>query len=77
MATVTELDMFIGGAWRPSATGETSSALSPATGETIGSVALGDRDDARAAIAGARAAVQAIAALRAGSLEVAPLQSYL
>jgi carbamoyl-phosphate synthase large subunit len=28
-------------------------------------------------VAGARAAVQAIAALRAGSLEVAPLQSYL
>ena len=27
-------------------------------------------------VAGARAAVQAIAALRAGSLEVAPLQSY-
>jgi carbamoyl-phosphate synthase large subunit len=28
-------------------------------------------------VAGARAAVQAITALRAGSLEVAPLQSYL
>ena len=28
-------------------------------------------------VAGARAAVQAIAALRSGSLEVAPLQSYL
>ena len=28
-------------------------------------------------VAGARAAVQAIAALRAGNLEVAPLQSYL
>ena len=65
MATVTELDMFIGGAWRPSATGETSSALSPATGETIGSVALGDRDDARAAIAGARAAADGWARLTA------------
>jgi succinate-semialdehyde dehydrogenase/glutarate-semialdehyde dehydrogenase len=65
MATVTELDLFIGGAWRPSATGETSSALSPATGETIGSVALGDRDDARAAIAGARTAADGWARLTA------------
>ena len=65
MTTVTELDMFIGGAWRPSATGETSSASSPATGETIGSVALGDRDDARAAIAAARAAADGWARLTA------------
>ena len=60
MASVTELDMFIGGAWRPSATGETSSASSPATGETIGAVPLGDRDDARAAIAAAGEAADAL-----------------
>jgi acyl-CoA reductase-like NAD-dependent aldehyde dehydrogenase len=65
MTTVTELDMFIGGAWRPSATGETSSASSPATGETIGSVPLGDRDDARAAIAAARDAADGWARLTA------------
>ena len=65
MASVTELDMFIGGAWRPSATGETSSASSPATGETIGAVPLGDRDDARAAIAAAGEAADAWARLTA------------
>jgi succinate-semialdehyde dehydrogenase/glutarate-semialdehyde dehydrogenase len=65
MAAVTELDMFIGGAWRPSATGETSSASSPATGETIGAIPLGDRDDARAAIAAARGAADGWARLTA------------
>jgi acyl-CoA reductase-like NAD-dependent aldehyde dehydrogenase len=65
MAAVTELDMFIGGAWRPSATGETSSASSPATGETIGSVPLGDRADAQAAIAAARDAADGWARLTA------------
>jgi acyl-CoA reductase-like NAD-dependent aldehyde dehydrogenase len=65
MATMTELDMFIGGTWRQSATGETSSASSPATGETIGAVPLGDRDDARAAIAAAREAADGWARLTA------------
>src|ERR1700759_1302699 len=65
MTTVTELERSIGGAWRPSATGETSSASSPATGETIGAVPLGDRDDARAAIAAAREAADGWARLTA------------
>jgi acyl-CoA reductase-like NAD-dependent aldehyde dehydrogenase len=56
MTTVTELDMFIGGEWRPSISGETVTASSPATGETIGSVPEGDREDARLAIDRARAA---------------------
>jgi succinate-semialdehyde dehydrogenase/glutarate-semialdehyde dehydrogenase len=54
MVAGTELEMLIGGRWRPSLTGETTSASSPATGETIGAVPLGDREDARAAIAAAR-----------------------
>ena len=48
--------MFVGGAWRPSASGETFAATSPATGEVIGSIPQGDRSDAQAAVA---AAVQA------------------
>jgi acyl-CoA reductase-like NAD-dependent aldehyde dehydrogenase len=48
--------MFVGGAWRPSASGETFEATSPATGEVIGSIPQGDRSDAQAAVA---AAVQA------------------
>jgi succinate-semialdehyde dehydrogenase/glutarate-semialdehyde dehydrogenase len=56
MATVLELEMFVGGAWRTSLTGDTAPATSPATGETIGSVPQGDREDARAAISAARAA---------------------
>jgi acyl-CoA reductase-like NAD-dependent aldehyde dehydrogenase len=65
MAAVTEQEMFIGGAWRPSTTGETFSASSPATGETIGAIPQGDRDDARAAIAAARGAADGWARLTA------------
>jgi acyl-CoA reductase-like NAD-dependent aldehyde dehydrogenase len=56
MGTGTAQQMFVGGQWRPSASGETIEAISPATGETIGSTPQGDRDDARAAIAAARRA---------------------
>jgi acyl-CoA reductase-like NAD-dependent aldehyde dehydrogenase len=59
MPAVTEQEMFIGGAWTPSATGETYSTSSPATGETIGAIPQGDRDDARAGIAAARGAAEA------------------
>ena len=47
MATATAQQMFVDGAWQPSATGETFEATSPATGELIGTVPQGDRDDAR------------------------------
>jgi acyl-CoA reductase-like NAD-dependent aldehyde dehydrogenase len=57
--------MFFGGEWRPSATGETFSASSPGTGEQIGTVPEGDRDDARAAIDSARAAADGWARLTA------------
>src|SRR3954453_15365866 len=53
-ATLTRL--FIGGDWVEAATGEAAEATSPATGETLGPVAQGDRDDAKRAIDAARAA---------------------
>ena len=54
MTTGTAQQMFIGGDWQPSATGETFEATSPANGAVIGSVPQGDRDDARRAIEAAR-----------------------
>jgi acyl-CoA reductase-like NAD-dependent aldehyde dehydrogenase len=57
--------MFYGGQWHSSLSGETAPATSPATGETIGSVAQGDRDDARAAIAAAGGAAEAWSRLTA------------
>jgi len=65
VATATAQHMFIGGEWRPSASGETFEAASPATGEVIASVPRGDRDDARAAIAAAAQAADAWARLTA------------
>jgi len=50
--------MYIGGAWVDSDSGATMTATSPATGETIGSVPEGTRDDARRAIAAANAAAR-------------------
>ena len=49
-------EMFVDGSWGPSRSGETYEATSPATGEVIGTVAQGDREDAQRAIeaAGAR-----------------------
>jgi succinate-semialdehyde dehydrogenase/glutarate-semialdehyde dehydrogenase len=57
--------MFVAGEWRPAATGETFDATSPATGELIGSVPQGDRDDARRAIDAAREAADGWARLTA------------
>ena len=45
--------MFIGGAWTAAASGDTFTAVSPATGEAIAEVPNGSRDDARRAIAAA------------------------
>jgi succinate-semialdehyde dehydrogenase/glutarate-semialdehyde dehydrogenase len=45
--------MFVGGAWRPSASGETLEATSPATGDVIGAIPQGDRSDAQAAVSAA------------------------
>ena len=65
MATATVQHMFVSGDWRASASGETFDATSPATGELIGSVPQGDREDAGRAIASARAAADGWARLTA------------
>jgi succinate-semialdehyde dehydrogenase/glutarate-semialdehyde dehydrogenase len=48
--------LFIAGAWEEAPSGATIRATSPATGESIGEVAQGDREDARRAVAAAREA---------------------
>ncbi len=48
--------MFVAGEWRSAASGAEERATSPATGEDIGSIARGDREDARRAIDAAAAA---------------------
>src|SRR6476661_5912212 len=65
MATQTVQQMFVGGNWQPSASGETFDATSPATGELIATVPKGDRGDAQRAIEAARAATAAWARLTA------------
>jgi len=65
MAGDTAQEMFIGGKWVPSASGETFEAFSPATGELIAAVPQGDRDDARLAITAAREAADGWARLTA------------
>ena len=51
-------EMFVDGAWTGSLSGETFTADSPATGETIGEVPSGTRDDARLAIGAANRAAE-------------------
>jgi acyl-CoA reductase-like NAD-dependent aldehyde dehydrogenase len=65
MATQTVQEMFVGGDWRPSASGETFEATSPATGELIATVSQGDRADATGAIDAAREAADGWARLTA------------
>src|ERR687889_497175 len=65
MATTALTRLFIGGAWEEAGSGQTAEATSPATGESLGAVAQGDREDARRAIAAARAAFPAWAAATA------------
>ena len=55
MATTTMTRLFIGGAWEDGPE-EAVEATSPATGESLGLVAQGDRETAGRAIAAARAA---------------------
>jgi succinate-semialdehyde dehydrogenase/glutarate-semialdehyde dehydrogenase len=54
--------LFIDGEWRDAASGATVEATSPATGESLGPVAEGGREDARRAIAAANAAFPSWAA---------------
>jgi acyl-CoA reductase-like NAD-dependent aldehyde dehydrogenase len=55
---VTDAAMFVDGEWTGSRSGETFTADSPATGETIARVPRGDRDDARRAIEAAGRAAE-------------------
>jgi len=65
MATSTVQEMFFGGRWQPSASGETFEATSPATGDVIATVPQGDRGDATRAIDAARGAADGWARLTA------------
>ncbi|HUB03561.1 MAG TPA: aldehyde dehydrogenase family protein [Solirubrobacteraceae bacterium] len=65
MATITGHQMFVGGSWQTSASGETFDATSPATGELIATVPQGDRGDAQRAIEAARGAADGWARLTA------------
>ena len=57
MSTVTQdYSMVVGGAWVESGSGARMEATSPATGESLGTVPEGTREDAQSAIAGANAA---------------------
>ncbi|MEA2253587.1 MAG: hypothetical protein QOG70_3829 [Solirubrobacteraceae bacterium] len=64
-SAATAREMFVGGAWGPSQSGDVFEATSPATGEIIATVPDGDRDDARRAIAAAGRAADAWARLTA------------
>ena len=59
--------MFIAGEWTTAESGETSAASSPATGETIGTIQQGGREDAQRAIAAANRAAESWA--RASAFE--------
>ena len=65
MATTSLQQMFVGGAWTPSTSGETFDAISPATGERIAAIPQGDRADAARAIEAGRAAADGWARLTA------------
>src|SRR4051812_50055600 len=60
-----QLQMFVDGAWTPARSAASTAATSPATGEKLGTVPDGDREDARAAIAAARRAADGWARLSA------------
>jgi acyl-CoA reductase-like NAD-dependent aldehyde dehydrogenase len=58
-----QISMFVAGEWTPALSGETFTADSPATGETIAEVPHGGREDARRAIEAANGAADAWAVL--------------
>jgi acyl-CoA reductase-like NAD-dependent aldehyde dehydrogenase len=60
--TAIDYSMYVAGAWVESESGARIEATSPATGEAIGTVPEGTREDARRAIAGANAAAREWAA---------------
>lgn len=65
MTTGTAQHMFVGGDWSPSASGETFEAISPGSGDVLGTLPQGDRTDAQRAIDAAHAAADGWARLTA------------
>ena len=65
ISTATDYSMVIGGAWAESESGARFEATSPATGESLGTVPEGTREDAQRAIAAANAARRDWASLSA------------
>src|ERR1700674_2215434 len=57
------MQMFVDGVWVDADSGETFTSVSPATGEEIGEVPRGDREDARRAVAAANRAADGWARL--------------
>jgi len=54
MATATRTwKMFIGGEWVDSSSGESERDINPSTGESVGEVQVGTREDADRAVAAA------------------------
>jgi len=66
--------MFIGGKWVETSSGQRMEATSPATGENLGTVPEGSREDAERAIAAANAAWRDWAA-SAGAIRSKPSPS--
>ena len=59
MDSIVNLNLFIANEWRPAASGKTFDIDNPATGEVIGRAALGEREDAIAALEAASRAFPA------------------
>lgn len=63
---MTARGLYIGGGWQPSASGETVVVRDPATGEPVGQTAVAGAADVDAAVAWAKAAAKAWAAMPSG-----------
>ena len=60
MADTKTWQMFIGGAWADSSTGETEPDINPATGESVATIQVGTREDADRAVAAAQKAYEEV-----------------
>ena len=60
MADTKTWQMFIGGAWADSSTGETEPDINPATGEAVATIQVGTREDADRAVAAAQKAYEEV-----------------
>jgi len=60
MADTKTWQMFIGGTWADSSTGETEPDINPATGESVATIQVGTREDADRAVAAAQKAYEEV-----------------